>query len=179
MPASRYRALLLCCLLAAPATALAQEDSPKQDLTVGGTKRTQNTVGDWSVDCTEKAGEQRRCKMKQQAVSAKTGKTVISWLIGRDGKGEEAMSFQTPTGLLLPAGLRLAIDGNSPVVVPFRTCVTQVCEAVLPLTGELVGAMQAGSKATVTLTGLDEKTATFNMSLKGFTGAYRIYQGKS
>jgi invasion protein IalB len=177
----RKALLFLCCVIALPAMAAAQSEdqsAPKQDLAGQNAKQTKQEVGDWGVECAQKVGEAPRCKMFQHAVSAKARKAVLTWQLGRDAAGNQVMSFQTPSGLLLPEGVQMAIDDQPPMVIPFRTCLGQICEAVVPLSEGLVRAMQAGRKATVTVTSLEGKPATLAMSLKGFSGAYKIFAGK-
>lgn len=169
-------AIILGCIAASatalPASAQTQEQPAEKQNLPDSTKRVQETIGDWGIDCSERAGERKRCKMMQQIANAKTMKAIVTWLIGRDGQGKPAMSIQTPPGILLPPGLTLSIDGKMTITLPYRTCTQQVCEAVHPLTGEIIEALKSGKAAKVTVSPLEGEPRSFEMSLRGFTAAF-------
>lgn len=175
---------LLIALIAASSQAGAvraqseEEQPPAKAALSTNVKRITQQIGDWTLDCTERAGDRKRCKMIQKVGTSKSKQIILSWLIGRDNEGREVMSFQTPTGMLLKPGVAFAVDDRGLLQVEFRTCTPQFCEAVSELTDDTVAAMKAGGKATLTLTPLNAKPVALNMSLKGFTAAYMAYKSE-
>ncbi len=159
-------------------TAQTEDQPPEKAALSTNVKRITQQIGDWTLDCTERPGDRKRCKMLQKVGTAKSKQVILTWLIGRDNEGREVMSFQTPTGMLLKPGVRLDVDDANLLQVEYRTCTPKFCEAVAELTGETVDALKAGKKATLTLTPLNAKAAALAVSLKGFTAAYTGYKAE-
>lgn len=169
--------LLMAGAQAATVTAQdTEEQAPEKAALSTNVKRITQQIGDWTLDCTERAGDRKRCKMMQRVGTSKSKQIILTWLIGRDNEGKEVMSFQTPTGMLLKPGVALAVDDEALLQVEYRTCTPKFCEAVGELTAETVAALKSGGKATLTLTPLNAKATPLTMSLKGFTAAYTNYK---
>lgn len=160
----------------AAASATAQTEAKTDPL--AASKRTTETIGDWVLNCSQGQDGKSRCNLSQRLGRASTKEVILAWLIGKDGDGNPAMSFQTPTGMLLQPGVSLQIDDRGTTAIPYRVCTQRFCEAVLPLNTDMVQAMKAGRKAVLTLMPLSGKATAINLSLKGFTAAYTAYEAQ-
>jgi invasion protein IalB len=59
-----------------------------------------------------------------------TGQVVIRFdLIEREGDPTARLQIFVPTGFYIPAGIKLTIDGGSPVQIPYVICLSNACVA--------------------------------------------------
>jgi len=145
---------LVATLLAAPA--LADPPHAREPL---------RRFDDWRLDCS--------------AVPCTTHTAVLG------GDGSEVLrltrlpgdpplvAVSTPLALYLPDGLTLAIDGEAPAVLAWRTCGPAGCEARLALTPELAAALRRERQASVTFTPADGVPVRVGVSLVGYIAALR------
>ena len=129
----------------------------------------------------------RQCHMFQ-AIDLKNDKINIS-LEKPDGKALRLLTFQvgftpgkpdqvfailtTPLGTSLRPGLRIKIDENDELRVPFERCMNVGCKVVLALDDKMLSQLRKGSKARVQFHDLRGKGIALPASLSGFTAALR------
>lgn len=90
---------------------------------------------------------------------------------------EPVLLIQTPFGLHLPAGLKLAIDDVAITSLPLQTCDGNGCYAAQVVSAELLGSLQRGNNLTVTFQDTTKRDIAVPVSLNGFTAAYQKIQG--
>lgn len=128
----------------------------------------------WGTQC---SGEDRTkaldCRLDQRVVLSTTGQllTAVTVRLSPDGT-EPVMMIQTPFGLFLPAGLRLAVDGAEVTTLPLQTCDAGGCYAGSTVSAELLAAMQRGATLTVTFQDVQKNDIAVPVSLLGFSEAY-------
>ena len=146
---------------------------------------------DWQIACEQfkdpEGKNVRQCHMFQ-AIDLKNDKINIS-LEKPDGKALRLLTFQvgftpgkpdqvfailtTPLGTSLRPGLRIKIDENDELRVPFERCMNVGCKVVLALDNKMLSQLRKGSKARVQFHDLRGKGIALPASLSGFTAALR------
>jgi invasion protein IalB len=86
------------------------------------------------------------------------------------------MMIQTPFGLNLPAGLKLAIDEKPFETLPLQTCDGGGCYAGNVVSPELLGALKQGTTLSITFQDSAQRDIAVPVSLNGFTAAYEKIQ---
>lgn len=159
-------ALIAC---AAPAAFAQAQEQP------GSTLKA--THGDWEIRCD--AENAAACLMTQVGKRA-DGQPVVRVSLrktpGAKGPNGEAiasvMQIDAPLGVLLTAGIALAIDGREIGRGAYKVCDGRACIASEPLADPFVSQLKAGSSAKMTLVGINGEKAEVTISLSGFTKAY-------
>lgn len=138
-----------------------------------------DTHGAWEIRCVEGEGT---CVMAQ-AGKGPTGSDILEMRIRKldgvtteDGKTvPAAIQIAAPLGVLLRAGVQMRIDGNEPRVAPFEICIPNPAACLVRdlLSEELIGQMRAGNAAKLTLVSPTRGEVAVDISLSGFTRAYR------
>ncbi|MEM9012810.1 MAG: invasion associated locus B family protein [Pseudomonadota bacterium] len=159
----------------APATA---EGAPAQPQEQQPQELLRETHGDWQVRCDPQDLE--RCFMVQIA-SAADGNAGAEFSLIRLPDGQDADAGATivvPLGVLLPAGLRMQIDGGQQRTLPFSWCVRSGCFVRLGLDGATITQMKRGAQARLTVVAVPRPDAgiELTLSLAGFTAAYDSLQ---
>ncbi len=132
--------------------------------------------GDWEVYCPDAGGE---CLMAQLGSDA-AGSRVLEMNIRKlpeplEVENEVAVAVLdviVPLGVVLTAGLSIAIDEAEPQFAPYQICLEQGCLVREPIAQELVDRFLKGGKATVTMVGANDGDVVSDISLNGFTAAF-------
>lgn len=133
----------------------------------------------WGARCaSESRGAVPDCVVEQRVVMSNTGQLLVavSIRIPPDTK-EPVMLIQTPFGLHLPAGLKLAIDDAAIATLPLQTCDSNGCYAAQVVSADLLGSLRRGNNLTVTFQDTAKRDIAVPVSLNGFTVAYQKIQG--
>jgi invasion protein IalB len=156
------RRLRFFCALAAAgwlSTATAQET------------KTEKTFDNWVVTCGETA-EGKNCAMSQTLRDAKTKQVVLTVILARTQDGKNIVTVRTPIGVLLPAGLGLAIEGGPETTAQYRFCGPRACHAQFEVAAGVLDAFRKQAAFTATFSRLDGQRMSVAGSLKGFSGAF-------
>lgn len=135
------------------------------------------TNGAWSIMCSKE--NKQNCVMTQLGNRA-DGKPVLRVTFRKtpdaktpDGKPIAAVvKIDAPLGVLLPAGVRIDIDGREIGRAQFQVCDSRACIASEPVPPQFVDQMKAGAKSVMTLTAVNGETAPVEISLNGFTKSF-------
>ena len=167
-----FRQSLAAAVLALVATpVLAQQtEAPAEEVKA--------THGDWEVVC--RVDQKEQCRMRQIGKTA-DGQPALAMHIGKlkDAKAQDgtvipaAIRITTPLGTLLREGLRLQIDSGKTQTGIFNICVPSGCIVSEPMTDEFIGQLKAGNAAKISFNLFQEGAVNVNISLKGFTKAYK------
>lgn len=138
-------------------------------------REVKDTYGDWQILCL--AGTDQ-CAM-QQIGNLDTGERALAVQItrvdARTEQGEQvpaAVEIVAPLGVLLPAGVRVQIDGGRVRATGFEVCVSNGCIAQDVMSEEFVSDMKRGSSAQMTIVLAQKGESPINISLRGFTRAF-------
>jgi invasion protein IalB len=163
--------LLLSSLLAGPA--VAQEATT----TDTGPSTLSETYESWTVQCAKTAinGQPtRNCQMSQELLQPESRQRVLLFAIApKQGEGATKATLVMPFGLLLSEGLRIEAADKELLRGTFRTCMPGGCISEVDLSDDLVKQMQGLEKLTVVMTANDGQVARTDVSLSGFSAAYR------
>jgi invasion protein IalB len=125
-------------------------------------------IGDWVYGClNQDKPAPKQCFIRQQLADDKTKSPVITWTLGRSPNGDIVAVWQTPTGVLVGAGVLLDIGGEKPIPVPYRACMPGQCQAVANLEDAFVARLGKAEKARATIVAANGKGLSFDFSVKG------------
>lgn len=154
-----------------PAAATAQGNEPRWEKTA--------SFGVWEVRCRKDAqGPAKGCFGILEIKDAKRNQILLTWVIGRNGKGELGTTIQTPGGVLLPRGVDVTLGEGKPQNFVFESCSQRGCFASAPLTDAFVEQSKTAEKAKLTIVGLNGKATTFAIPLAGFDKAVAAVKGQ-
>lgn len=135
--------------------------------------RLSEVYEDWTVECAAREAGAQRCVMVQLLTVSESGQRILHVEISLP-EAAPHLALLGPLGVLLPAGVTTAIDGEMPRSHAFHTCLAGGCLARSALEEAEVAALRAGNTMTVTLRAADTgATLNLSVSLKGFTAALK------
>lgn len=103
-----------------------------------------------------------------------TGQTAARVdLIERKGDNATRVQIFLPVGLYLQAGVKLTIDEEAAVHIPYSWCLTNTCVAGNLLAPRLVHAMESGRKLTLQVVDSNLQTIATTVSLDQFAAAHK------
>lgn len=142
------------------------------------TEEVRDTYGAWQIKC---APNTDRCVMNQTGKGA-NGNDVIDIRIRKLPEGTKdqngkaipaAIQIAAPLGVMLQAGVRLQVDDKPPRGAAFEVCAPVGCVSRQPLGEDFLDQLKDGTKAVITVIAAPNNTVTTEISLSGFTKAYR------
>jgi len=149
---------------AKPADEIAAATKPGDTEAVGDRK----VIGDWVYACmNQEKPAPKQCFIRQQLADDKTKAPIFAWTLGQGPKGDIVAVWQTPTGVMVGAGVLLDIGGEKPIPVPYRACLAGQCQAVANLEAEFVERLGKAEKARATIVAANGKGLAFDFSVKG------------
>lgn len=174
----------LAALTAALPAAAQEAEAPAADgLSMGqpeggevGSTYAKATFDSWEQRCVKTETGQDPCQLYQLLKDAEGNSVAEINMFGLP-EGGEAVAGATvvaPLETLLPAGLRIAIDGAEPKVYPFTFCARIGCVARVGFTAAELEGFKKGAKAVVTIVpaAAPDKSVVLDVSLKGFTAGF-------
>jgi invasion protein IalB len=141
-------------------------------------KTSRETIGAWAVQCSEVKGEKKLCNLAQTLVQAKTKRSIASWVISKDKNGKVMAAVTIPAGVSVPAGLTVVIGKQAAQKLQYSTCLKSSCISQFELTSANLQEMSGGEKAVFTAETLANKKINIQFPLKGFSEAFKAYQGE-
>lgn len=132
----------------------------------------------WAARClSEGRGSALDCVMEQRVVMSNTGQLLVAVTIRMPaGSTSPVMMIQTPYGLYLPAGLKLAVGDQSFDALPLQTCDNQGCYAGEQVSEAMLTAMKGGESLQITFQDQGRRDINVPVSLLGFTAAFEKIQ---
>lgn len=105
---------------------------------------------------------------------ASTGQiiTAISLIEIKGAVNRSLFQITVPSGRLIPAGIKLKIDGKRDTTLPYVYCFPERCLAEVNLDAALVQLLKNGGNLKVTSTNFQNKENPIDLTLSGFTAAY-------
>ena len=166
MTAALITGLLLAGLAAAPGTARAAAS-----MELNG-----KAFNDWTLRCSEVTNPETQaqvvvCEAVQQ-IKNEQGQTVVEVIVTRPPNTADVVgAIIAPLGVVLPAGIAVAIDGNAMGKLPYLRCVQQGCVGQFIFTEAQFASWKAGARGMVTVVRGNGSEVTLPISLSGFTAA--------
>jgi invasion protein IalB len=117
------------------------------------------------------------CVIEQRVVLSNSGQLLAAVTVRLPPDSTTpVMMIQTPFGLHLPAGLKLAIDDKPIETLPLQTCDGGGCYAGNVVSPELLAALKQGTTLSITFQDAAQRDIAVPVSLNGFTAAYEKIQ---
>ena len=164
-------ATAFCCFLA---TAFIGSDAAAQATQPAAPE----VIKDWELFCPEaKPKDKPRICEIRTVIKGKEGARLGALAVAASREPGGAADVMVATALL-PLGVDLTlapalkVGENPPVPLQFRRCMQRGCEAVALLSAEQLTTLRSGTIAKVAVGIGGGKTAIFEFSLNGFTGAH-------
>lgn len=134
--------------------------------------------GDWKVLCTIVGeGKAPNCRLFQILEDINGGSVAELSIIALSSKAqaEAGVNFVSPLGTLLTTQLSMRVDAGQVKRYPFSWCETQGCVVRFGLTKAELSNLKKGNKAIMTIVAAaaPTKPLSLNVSLKGFTAAWK------
>ena len=148
--------------------------APLASAALAQTTKSETRFDDWVVACDDSSGA-KRCSVSQTFTKSGTGDVVLAWVLGKDADGKLTAVVYTPTQVLLAPGLTVNETGLDPVNAPYRYCAPQACVTEFPFDDNWLAAFRKNTEYSVTFQPVNQKPATVNGSLKGFSAAYDFF----
>ena len=131
------------------------------------------TYSAWRKLCFEDTLGKTVCRTTTSG-SWDTGQTAVRIdLVERKGDNATRMQIFLPVGLYLQPGVKVTIDEEAAVHIPYSWCLTNTCVAGNLLAPRLVHAMESGRKLTLKVVDSNLLTIATAVSLDQFAAAHR------
>jgi invasion protein IalB len=131
------------------------------------------TYSGWRKLCFEDTLGKTVCRTTTSG-SWDTGQTAVRIdLIERKGDSATRVQIFLPVGLYLQPGVKVTIDEEAAVHIPYSWCLTNTCVAGNLLAPRLVRAMESGRKLTLEVVDSNLLTIATAVSLDQFAAAHK------
>ncbi len=98
--------------------------------------------------------------------------TAVNLIDVSGSVNQKVLQAVVPTGRVVPAGVQLQIDEQSPTTLNYSVCFPDRCIAEAELSDAVVNAMKRGRQLKVTSTNFQRQPNPITITLTGFTQAY-------
>ena len=151
----------------APVAAQAGKAAGAQPAPPPITWKTTGTFGSWQVQCQE--SNAKFCRAVLQVIRDK--QVIMTWLVGPDGKGVLQNVLQTPTGVMVSAGIDIKVGSAAARHANFMTCGPQGCAAAAPMDEAFIKDASAAAKTDVVLYAPNGQSVDFGIPTGGLDKA--------
>lgn len=104
----------------------------------------------WSRACAKSPAGQEVCYVEQYVITQPQRDVLLRVQIGYMGaNATPRLIILTPSGVWLPSGLSLTLDGSKPIALPFNTCEAAGCIAAVDLEQGMLDRFTAGNVLVV------------------------------
>ncbi|MCL1629167.1 invasion associated locus B family protein [Roseibaca sp. V10] len=124
---------------------------------------------DWSVNCETLPEGPRLCEMVQQVNQQESGQRVLAFSVRLSDGGQPVAVLITPFGLKLSEGLGIAVEDTIVVRGEYETCLSEGCLSLIPLSEDIITAMQRGTNGAVVMVSRNNEQVSVPLSMLGFT----------
>lgn len=147
-------------------------------LTAGAQQQNQTvkaTHGAWQIIC---INDSDACAMQQVGKSSEGKDAMVVRITKVDAKTDKgeaipaSVEIVAPLGVILPAGLRVQIDGGKVRATGFQICLANGCLAQDVMNQPFIDDLKRGSAAKMTVVVPGQGEVGVDISLSGFTKAF-------
>lgn len=126
----------------------------------------------WARQCVAAEAGRTLCYVEQNAASQPGGPALLNVMFAYAGQGGQARMIVTaPLGVLLAPGLAMTVDAAKPVALPYESCRSGGCRAVVDLDKVSLAQIRAGKTMTLRFVVADSKAVEAPVSLQGLDAA--------
>jgi invasion protein IalB len=150
--------------------------APQQGSDGQSPEKTETTnFENWILSCREfvEGPKKRTCAMTVSVRKTDTNRTVLSWTIRANDKGQMVSVIETLPGISIVPGIEVKLEkGAAPHKVPIEICEPNWCSGSLPMDKGFIQELATSSKATVVITSSAGQPFTFEFPINGFEKAF-------
>lgn len=133
------------------------------------------TYGSWTVNCLSQevaSGQlpKRHCEMVQEHFQNENGQRVLAFSV-RTNDDTATITFLTPFGLQLTAGIEVSSSNQPLFKSKFSTCLPSGCIAVASVPLNVIEALTSKSEVGVKMVSMDNQGIVVTAPLDGFSNA--------
>jgi invasion protein IalB len=150
--------------------AMAQEvpkKAPKSASKIGAAP----ALSAWVKVCSEAEQTKRVCLLKYEGLDPKSGDVLVAAAVrATEGNDKQDLIVTVPTAysLLMPPGVRIKIDEDEPISLPYVGCTPKSCQAQVELPNQVLDRMRKGNQMLIAAISTQQKPLTFRVLLNGF-----------
>jgi invasion protein IalB len=129
----------------------------------------------WILSCREfvDGPKKRSCAMTVAVRQSDTNRTVLSWTVRPNDKGQLVSVVETLPGVSITPGIQLKLEKSSAArTIPIEVCEPAWCAGTFAMDKAFVQEVSASSKVTIVITSSAGQPVTFEFPIKGFEKAY-------
>jgi invasion protein IalB len=147
----------------------AEPKAPAKDAAKAAAKAGGERIGDWTLFCPEAKDKTKplACSLEQLLIDAETKRVAFHLAIGYGPRGNLILVVRAPLGIALVRGLEVTFGAQAVQRVPFTTCQTNGCQAVLILSKPLQEEILKAERALIAVYAPDGNPFQAAASLKG------------
>jgi len=164
----RGRMVLLAVFVFGFGTGLAMaQEVPKKAPKIGAAP----SLSAWVKVCSEAEQTKRVCLLKYEGLDPKSGDVLVAAAVRTtEGSDKQDLIITVPTAysLLMPPGVRIKIDEDEPISLPYVGCTPKSCQAQVELPKQVIDRMRKGNQMLVAAISTQQKPLTFRVLLNGF-----------
>lgn len=136
--------------------------------------------GDWLLSCPPADAKGAHCVLLQQLRETLSRRVVFVWTLEYDAKGNLVADLRVPTGVLVRPGLTVQADPKSKQAwkIDYALCNASECQAVAPLSGDVIKALSAANEVAVGIVLDNGRTTGVRVSMKGFVAGLTALSAK-
>jgi invasion protein IalB len=159
-------------LLALTATAMAQAPTVPGAAAAAGANQPP-PAPQWIKICSPDPNTKKNLCLIQEEIYADTGQFIASATM-RTVQDDPKMQFiiGVPPGMLIQPGLQVQVDSGKQTPLAYSICFPNTCFADADATADLLKSIRAGKQLTIAAINSSGQTASFSISLSGFSKAY-------
>ncbi|MEQ9520540.1 MAG: invasion associated locus B family protein [Parvibaculum sp.] len=132
---------------------------------------TYEKFNNWIGRCQPGPNETKVCSVSVEIRTQESQSLALFFGIGKEpGKGYYLLNI-VPLGTVLPAGVKLSIDGNELATLQLQVCLPRGCQSLSGVTPEGVGKLKSGNEMVVGISDIQQGPVSLNVSLAGMTAA--------
>ena len=131
------------------------------------TWKTSGNFGNWQVQCQEQNA--KACRAVLQVLKDK--QVIMAWVIGTDAKGALQYVLQTPTGVMVSAGIDVKAGSASARHGNFVACGPQGCNATMPMDDAFIKDISGAPKTDIVLYAPNGQSVDFGIPTGGLDKA--------
>jgi invasion protein IalB len=125
----------------------------------------------WIKICGVDQGNQKNvCTTRARELVVNGQVIAVLQLVAVEGEYQNLITL-LPTGLQIPDGIRVQVDGGQPITGRFRICFPNNCLVEAPANQALVDSMKRGQELIISAQNQAGRPVPFKFSLAGFTKA--------
>jgi len=162
----RWRMILIAAFVFGFGTGLAMAQEVPQKA-----PKSASQISAWVKVCSKAEQIKSVCLLKYEGLDPKSGDVLVAAAVRTtQGNDKQDLIITVPTAysLLMPPGVRVKIDEDEPISLPYVGCSPTSCQAQVELPNQVLDRMRKGNQMLIAAISTQQKPLTFRVLLNGF-----------